>query len=158
MLSCIFRPAFGCYTLQHISTSIWVLGTPDAGWNMLFQCFTRKKLKKGRKTRKLWQNLAICPTIMFFPTLLFYLLFFSPHTNSSAALLSLLHRLTRTDTTTAAHSQMPLALACTPLWQDYLQSLTPSYALQLCSFPRLTAASVILIPVLVFIKYEKIFL
>ena len=72
---------------------------------------------------------------------------------SIVVLLSLLCRLTRTTNTTTAHSHMKLALACTSLHctpptnaltlptQNYQPSLIPSsYALQLFSFSRLTAA------------------
>ena len=55
-----------------------------------------------------------------------------------------------TANTTTAHSYTLRALVCTahqppmhpptPCMQDYYQSLTPFHTLQLCSFPRLTAA------------------
>ena len=71
---------------------------------------------------------------------------FSSH-KSSAVLLSLFVILTCTPTPAQSHTL--LALACTahgplnepaPSMLDYHQSLTHSFALKLCSFPRLTAA------------------
>ena len=51
-----------CFNYQryvfYISTSIWVLHTPNEGWNMHFQCFFCKKAEKGRKAKKLRQNLS----------------------------------------------------------------------------------------------------
>ena len=35
--------------MLYISTSVWVLHTPNTGQNMLFHCFCAKRLKKFRK-------------------------------------------------------------------------------------------------------------
>ena len=44
----------------YISTNIWVMGTPNSGWNMLFQRFSCKKAgKKEENARKLRQNFAV---------------------------------------------------------------------------------------------------
>ena len=42
----------------YISTSIWVLHTPNSGQNILFQHFSCQNTEKGEKARKLMQNLA----------------------------------------------------------------------------------------------------
>ena len=44
--------------ILNISTRVWVLHTPNAGQNMLFQCFLWKKLKKEETARNLTQNWA----------------------------------------------------------------------------------------------------
>ena len=52
-----------------ISTSIWVLHTPNAGQNIILHFLGMKKLKKEEKARKLGQNLAnmrfsVCPQML----------------------------------------------------------------------------------------------
>ena len=37
-------------------TSVRVVGTPNAGKNMLFICFLHEKFKKGTKNKKMSQN------------------------------------------------------------------------------------------------------
>ena len=46
------------HSLFYISTSVWVLGTLNAGQNLPLYCFLHKKLKKEEKARKLRQILA----------------------------------------------------------------------------------------------------
>ena len=36
--------------------SVWVLNTPNTGWNMLFHIFFMKNIKQGTKVRKIRQN------------------------------------------------------------------------------------------------------
>ena len=45
-----FKPLVPC--LLYILTSVWVLRTPNAGWNLHFQHFCAKKLKKYKKSNK----------------------------------------------------------------------------------------------------------
>ena len=45
------------HCLLYILTSIWVLHTPNAGQNILFQYFFAKKLKKEEQAWNLLQDL-----------------------------------------------------------------------------------------------------
>ena len=53
--------------MLYISTSVWVLPTPYAGWNMHFKHFLCLKAKKCKKVRNLPKNLAKNGFLKFAP-------------------------------------------------------------------------------------------
>ena len=72
--------------LVYILTSIWLLHTPNAGRNMLFQCFSCKKLKKQERASKWRQNIfpksppaIVCQPAFNLVSLFFALFYFFPH-------------------------------------------------------------------------------
>ena len=49
-----FSPVWWLLSMLHISISIYLLRTPNAGWNLIFNVICAKKLKKGRKFKQNW--------------------------------------------------------------------------------------------------------
>ena len=99
-----------------------------------------------RSTSSFWPfKFASLPVYKFFPLYSFFLQS-TVGAPKPAAEADTDHHSTLTHTAGHRQHRTPPSSAPNPCKSAYQQSLTPSYALQVCSFPRLTAAKVKIYP------------